>query len=64
MQANIFVVTVTRGSKTRFFYGERLKDALGTANPRRGETFTYAKFSRGATQRAQWWDGTYTSEAA
>lgn len=64
MQKNIFVVTITRGSKTRYFYGERLKDALEVANPRKGETFMYAKFAREAVQQAQWFDGTYVSNAA
>ena len=64
MQKHIFVVTITRGRKTRFFYGERLKDALDVANPKRGETFTYAKFARSAVQRAQWFDGTYITNAA
>lgn len=63
IQKTIFVVTITRGSKTRFFYGEKLKDALAAANPRNGEAFQYAKFGRAAVQQATWnGSGTYTTE--
>lgn len=53
IQKTIFVVTVQRGRRTRFFYGERLKDALGVAGLKIGDAFQYAKFSRGTIADAR-----------
>ncbi len=54
MQKNIFVVTVTKGSRTRYFYGEKLKDAFDVAGLKVGDKFKYAKFSRDAVRDAEW----------
>jgi hypothetical protein len=54
MQKDIYVVTVTRGSKTRYSYGEKLKEALAVANPRKGESFRYARFSRSKVNESRW----------
>lgn len=40
-----FVVAVRRGRKTRYFWGNRLKDCLPFVRER--EEFVYAKFTRG-----------------
>ena len=53
MQSTIYVVTVTRGRRTRYSYGERLKDALAVAAPKIGERFTFAKFKRGSLTKAE-----------
>lgn len=53
IQKNIYMVTVTRGRRTRFFYGERLKDALDVAGLKPGEKFQYARFSRGSVVPAE-----------
>jgi len=39
-----YVVARKRGSKTRYFWGNRLKDALGLAGLRLGEKFSYRIF--------------------
>jgi hypothetical protein len=59
LQKDIYVVTVTRGRRTRFSYGERLKDALAVARPRIGEKFRYARFSRKEVTEAEFRGGTY-----
>jgi len=60
-----FVVAVTRGRKTRFFWGVKLKDALALANLRDNERFEYAKFARGAmTKAVLTYGGTVISQAA
>jgi hypothetical protein len=41
-----YIVAVTRGTKTRYFYGEKLKDALRTAGLKPEEYFSYARFPR------------------
>ena len=65
MQKLIFVVTVTRGTKTRYFYGEKLKEALEYAGLKRGDAFKYARFSRGQVQDGRWVrDGVYETAAA
>ena len=47
IQRNIYMVVVKRGKHTRYFYGERLKDALSVSGSvRLGERFTYARFVR------------------
>ena len=62
MQKDIFVVTITRGSKTRYFYGERLKDAFDVSGIKTGDKFKYAKFSRNAVRSAEWVrDGVYVT---
>lgn len=64
MQKDIYVVTVTRGAKTRYSYGERLKDALAVASPRLGEKFSYAKFTRAAVVSAEFHGETYIAQVA
>jgi hypothetical protein len=62
MQKDIFVVTITRGRKTKFYYGEKLKEALAVAAPRVGESFKYAKFRRDRVVDARWVrDGVYAA---
>lgn len=50
-----YVVAVTRGRTTRYFYGTTLKDAVAAAGKRikPGVGFAYAKFERGAVQWAE-----------
>ena len=62
MQKDIYVVTVTRGSTTRYSYGERLKDALASASIKVGETFRYARFSRGPVASAEFRGDTYITQ--
>ncbi len=42
-----YVVAVTKGRKTRYFYGATRKEALSHAGLKKGEGFAYAKFERG-----------------
>ena len=46
-----YVLARTRGRKTHYFYGERLKDVLGHVKD--GEGFNYARFERGAILYAE-----------
>ena len=48
-----YVVAVTRGSKTRYFYGATLNEAVNVANLKPGDGFAYAKFERGTVQYAE-----------
>ena len=48
-----YAVAVTRGRKTRYFYGGTLKEALGYAKLKPGDGFAYAKFQRGTVQWAE-----------
>ena len=50
-----YVVAVTRNSKTRFFYGVTLKDALAAAGKavENGTVFSYARFERGKVTVAE-----------
>lgn len=64
MQKDIFIVTVTRGRKTRYSYGERLKDALDAASIKVGETFNYARFTRKAVTSAEFRGDTYVESRA
>ena len=62
MQKDIYVVTVTRGSRTRYTYGERLKDALSAARIKIGESFKYAHFTRGPVADAEFRGDTYVTD--
>lgn len=48
-----YAVAVTRGRRTRYSYGQTLKEALAHAKLREGEGFAYAKFERGPVQWAE-----------
>jgi hypothetical protein len=48
-----YVVAVTTGRKTRYFYGETLKEATRASGVKDGQGFAYAKFERGAVQWAE-----------
>jgi hypothetical protein len=58
--AKQYVIAVQRGSKTRYFYGTHLKEALKVAGLRQNERFSYARFDRAAVHRAEWHDGSYS----
>lgn len=42
-----YVVAVTKGRRTRYFYGTKLKDAMNAARLKSGDGFAYACFTRG-----------------
>lgn len=50
-----YVVAVTHGSKTRYFYGRHLKDALAAAGKAIPDDypFTYARFERKSITQAE-----------
>jgi hypothetical protein len=39
-----YIVAITRGRKTKYFYGQTLKEACSAAAIKNGEAFAYAKF--------------------
>lgn len=53
LQRQFYVVAVTRGRRTKFGYGERLKDAMAAAGVKDGEGFEYACYARGSKQWAE-----------
>ncbi len=53
MEKSFFVVTVKRGSKTKYGYGELLRDAIAAALVRPGEQFKYAKYVRKEVRQAR-----------
>lgn len=63
-----YVVAVTKGNKTRYFYGAKLKDATAAAGKAlKGAVFSYCKFTRGPVQVAELKGNrliTYTERAA
>lgn len=50
-----YVVAVTHGRKTRYFYGRHLKDALAAAGKAvpDGHPFSYARFERKSVTEAE-----------
>lgn len=58
-----YVVAVTRGRKTRYSWGERLKDAVAAARLRMGERFSYTKLVGDAEHVAEFRGDTYLEVA-
>lgn len=58
-----YVVAVTRGRKTRYSWGEKLKDALAHANLRMGEAFVFTKLVGGPETKAEFHGGSYAEVA-
>lgn len=45
-----WVVSVTKGRKTRYFYGTKLADAMKCAGLKKGDIFGFARFARSAVK--------------
>lgn len=50
----MYALAVTRGRRTRYFYGTKLKDAIDAAGLLVGESFVYTKFVAGREAEAIW----------
>ena len=49
-KVQFMLVKESGGTRRRFFYGEKLKDAMAAAGIKPGDKFTYVRFERGAVQ--------------
>ena len=59
MTKNLYCVSVTRGRKTLYKYGERMKDAVALLRLKAGEKFSYVKYQHNGVARGEWGGATW-----
>jgi hypothetical protein len=54
MPRTMFCVSVTRGRKTIYRYGSKMKDAVDLLKLKAGERFKYARYEHGGITAGEW----------
>lgn len=61
MPRTMFCVSVTRGRRTIYRYGSRMKDAVALLKLRSGERFKYVRYEHSGIKSGEWRGTTWTT---
>lgn len=61
MTKNLYCVSVTRGRKTVYKYGEKMKDAVALLRLKAGEKFQYVKYQHQGVTSGEWRGATWVA---